>query len=684
MALVTVSRSPPASGHSTPVGPTVSLTLLQSFAVLRGAVLGLQDGGDGEDAAQASPEPVEEPPSDEQPRGDQTDDGRGPPSPGKQEQSQHLHLMVELLRPQDDIRLAAQLEAARPPRLRYLLVVSTRERLSQDETILLGVDFPDSSSPSCTLGLVLPLWSDTQVYLDGDGGFSVTSGGQSRIFKPISIQTMWATLQVLHQACEAALGSGLVPGGSALTWASHYQDRLSSDQGCLNEWMAMADLESLRPPSLEPGRPSEQEQMEQAIRAELWEVLESSDLESITSKEIRQALELRLGRPLQQYRDFIDNQMLLLMAQQDRATRIFPHLYLGSEWNAANLEELQRNRVSHILNMAREIDNFYPERFTYHNVRLWDEESAQLLPHWKETHRFVEAARAQGTRVLVHCKMGVSRSAATVVAYAMKQYGWSLEQALRHVQELRPIARPNPGFLRQLQTYQGILTARQGAGTRGRAVGVGAGGGGRGSLEADSGSPPHSRQSHVWEQKAGGASPEEPLAPEISTPLPPLPPEPEGSGEVKVVGPEESQAAPKEEPGPRPRINLRGVMRSISLLEPPSELEGTSGAGDLPEVFSSKESSDEDSPQPFSQLSGAPGGRRVRKGSWPALQSRQSVVALNSAALVASRTQAFQEQGEAGCASVRRHQKVVRQASVDGSEEEEEEEEEGEALAHAP
>lgn len=43
--------------------------------------------------------------------------------------------------------------------------------------------------------------------------------------------------------------------------------------------------------------------------------------------------------------------------------------------------------------MAREIDNFYPECFIYHNVRLWDEESARLLPHWKETHRFVEAAR---------------------------------------------------------------------------------------------------------------------------------------------------------------------------------------------------------------------------------------------------------------------------------------------------
>lgn len=77
----------------------------QSFAVLRGAVLGLQDGGDDGDASRPSPEPAEEPPGEGQPHGDQTDNGHGPPSPGRQEQSQHLCLMVELLRPQDDIRL---------------------------------------------------------------------------------------------------------------------------------------------------------------------------------------------------------------------------------------------------------------------------------------------------------------------------------------------------------------------------------------------------------------------------------------------------------------------------------------------------------------------------------------------------------------------------------------------------
>ena len=92
--------------------------------------------------------------------------------------------------------------------------------------------------------------------------------------------------------------------------------------------------------------------------------------------------------------------------------------------------------------------------------------------------------------------MGVSRSAATVIAYAMKQYGWSLEQALRHVQELRPIARPNPGFLRQLQTYQGILTARYAVGGQGRGRAV-ATGGGRCVRKLTQG-PPYSRQSHIW------------------------------------------------------------------------------------------------------------------------------------------------------------------------------------------
>ena len=41
--------------------------------------------------------------------------------------------------------------------------------------------------------------------------------------------------------------------------------------------------------------------------------------------------------------------------------------------------------------------------------------------------------RRAGSSVLVHCKMGVSRSASTVIAYAMKHYAWSLDVAYAYV-----------------------------------------------------------------------------------------------------------------------------------------------------------------------------------------------------------------------------------------------------------
>lgn len=68
--------------------------------------------------------------------------------------------------------------------------------------------------------------------------------------------------------------------------------------------------------------------------------------------------------------------------------------------------------------------------------------------------------RKHGSKCLVHCKMGVSRSASTVIAYAMKEYGWNLDRAYDYVKERRTVTKPNPSFMRQLEEYQGILLAR--------------------------------------------------------------------------------------------------------------------------------------------------------------------------------------------------------------------------------
>ncbi|VDO02318.1 unnamed protein product [Rodentolepis nana] len=56
--------------------------------------------------------------------------------------------------------------------------------------------------------------------------------------------------------------------------------------------------------------------------------------------------------------------------------------------------------------------------------------------------------------------MGISRSGSTVVAYVMKEKGWKLDEAMEFVKNKRPCVNPNANFLRQLETYQGILEAR--------------------------------------------------------------------------------------------------------------------------------------------------------------------------------------------------------------------------------
>ena len=49
---------------------------------------------------------------------------------------------------------------------------------------------------------------------------------------------------------------------------------------------------------------------------------------------------------------------------------------------------------------------------------------------------------------------------AQVIAYTMKEYKMSLQDALTHVKSKRPIVNPNDGFMNQLLAYEGILRAR--------------------------------------------------------------------------------------------------------------------------------------------------------------------------------------------------------------------------------
>ncbi|KAM9729685.1 protein phosphatase Slingshot homolog 2b isoform 2-T2 [Menidia menidia] len=450
MALVTVQRSPTPSTSSSPcVSESGSgeddrrsqpRSISESFLTVKGAALFLPRGN-GSSASSAS--------RFSQLRSKHAGDIQ-----------QHLQTMFTVLRPEDNIKLAVRLESAHTQVTRYMVVVSTNGRQDTEESVVLGMDFSPVDC-SCSVGLVLPLWSDTLIHLDGDGGFSVSTDSRIHVFKPVSVQAMWSALQSLHKACEVARCHNYFPGSLFLTWVSYYQSRVSSDQARINEWNTMQDVQSHRAdsPVLFSDAPTERELTERQIKTSLREIMTQKDLENVTCKEIRTELEMHMTCNLREFKEFIDNEMIVILGQMDSPTEIFDHVFLGSEWNASNLEELQNSGVQYILNVTREIDNFFPGVFEYHNIRVYDEEATDLLAYWNDTYKFISRAKKSGSKCLVHCKMGISRSAATVIAYAMKEYGWDLKRAFDYVKQRRTVTKPNPSFMRQLEEYQGILLA---------------------------------------------------------------------------------------------------------------------------------------------------------------------------------------------------------------------------------
>eukprot|EP00731_Ephydatia_muelleri_P023353 Em0015g936a len=375
----------------------------------------------------------------------------------------HLKQIMKLVRPCDSLKMAVELENSSSRKVRkYLIVVmSVENQDSEDseETLILGTEQEDTVVRLC---LVLPVWGDTQIKLDGDGGFSVHTGDQHRIFKPMSVQSMWTTLQTLYKSTEVARACNHYVGGLSHSCLGHYKGLMVEDWNILNEWNIMEDVVSTRSgsPMFTAGSSDDKQTFEAQLVNRLREIMLGVDLEEVSSKQLRLKLEEEMKMDLKAYREFLDQQMLVILGQLEKPSKICDYLYLGSEWNAANLEELKKLGIGYIVNVTREIDNFYPEVFTYFNVRLYDLPDSELMKHWDKTYQFIKTAKEKGSRILVHCKMGISRSAATVVAYKMKEYQLTLDDALAYVKSKRSCINPNDGFIQQLRAYEGILSAR--------------------------------------------------------------------------------------------------------------------------------------------------------------------------------------------------------------------------------
>ncbi|XP_059923563.1 dual specificity protein phosphatase 22-B-like isoform X1 [Gadus macrocephalus] len=145
--------------------------------------------------------------------------------------------------------------------------------------------------------------------------------------------------------------------------------------------------------------------------------------------------------------------------------KILPGLYLGNLKDSQDKDLLAKFNITHILSIH---DTAKPvlEDMKYRCISASDHSKQNLcrlslrMPYFKDSIVFIHESRLQGGGCLVHCVAGVSRSVTLVVAYLMTVTGLGWVDCLAAIRAARPCARPNLGFLRQLEEYENLDLAQ--------------------------------------------------------------------------------------------------------------------------------------------------------------------------------------------------------------------------------
>lgn len=132
-------------------------------------------------------------------------------------------------------------------------------------------------------------------------------------------------------------------------------------------------------------------------------------------------------------------------------------LYLGSEEQAHNPHIIRNLKITHIVNATKNGANKFPN-LKYCKVTVVDQEDEKICRFFQKAYDFIESAMHENQLgannvVMVHCALGVSRSATIVVMFIMRAFGLSLENAMKFVKKHRSKVEPNPGFLKQLEDF---------------------------------------------------------------------------------------------------------------------------------------------------------------------------------------------------------------------------------------
>ncbi|KAF7361128.1 hypothetical protein MSAN_01144600 [Mycena sanguinolenta] len=135
-------------------------------------------------------------------------------------------------------------------------------------------------------------------------------------------------------------------------------------------------------------------------------------------------------------------------------SEITPRVFVADWFVAQNWDALEALGITHVVSVCEIPPVILNRKIAHLHVCIVDLPIADIGDHFPKTTEFMrEALLKEGTKVLVHCLGGLSRSISVVCAYLIAVKGLTAAEAIAYTKDRRRIAHPNMGFRIQLRSW---------------------------------------------------------------------------------------------------------------------------------------------------------------------------------------------------------------------------------------
>jgi len=131
-------------------------------------------------------------------------------------------------------------------------------------------------------------------------------------------------------------------------------------------------------------------------------------------------------------------------------------LYIGSLAAVQDREMLRENRITHLVQVLDVpwLPVSEKDGFSTHRIKIDDVITVDIRPYLEAACNYIDGSLRSGRNVLVHCQQGVSRSAAVVLAYLIRNRGMTYDSAHAYLRRKRACIKPNSAFIQALQEWE--------------------------------------------------------------------------------------------------------------------------------------------------------------------------------------------------------------------------------------